>query len=287
MQRILKGAPNTIQTTLLVGEVLTDSSTAVTVTVIRDDGTVLVTDAATTHPSTGVYQYTLTPTHTSRVDVLTAQWTATIAGEEMTLETFVEVVGGFYFTLADARASDADLVSTTKYTTAQIREARDEVEDECETICGVSFVRRYRRVTLSGDGCATLLLPNLFVRSVFGISVGGVALTEDELADVVVEDIGRVYWRSGVFAQDRLNVDVMYEHGFDAPPSDVRRAALTRLQHRLFAKHTAVPDRATAFVAGEGGNFSLATPGKGGSETGIPEVDATYARHNYHVPSVA
>jgi hypothetical protein len=55
------------------------------------------------------------------------------------------------------------------------------------------------------------------------------------------------------------------------------------LRSLLTAQRSGIPDRATAFVAAEGGNFTLATPGRNGYETGIPEVDATLKRWKFSV----
>lgn len=291
MQRILQGSSTTIQNTFYVAELPTDSSTAVTIEVLRDNGDVLIaagTAAAAGAALDGTYSYTLTPSHTSRVDILTAYWTGTIGGTLVTLKTFVEVVGGHYFTIAQARASDADLVDTSKYTTAQIVEARDEVEDECESITGVAWVRRYAKVRLSGAGTSALILPDMETRQVFSVTVDGTAFTSTELADIIVPTSGLIHRDTlGVFTLGASNVVVAYEHGHDEPPSDLRRAALIRLKHRLFASKSGIPDRATSFSSSEGGTFALATAGKGTSYTGIPEVDAVYGRYRIVVPAIA
>lgn len=291
MERILKGSPTTIQTTFYVGEEPTDADGDVTVEVVRENGDVLVAagSAASAGASgDGIYAYQLTPTELDRVDILTARWSGTFSGIDVTLQTEYEVVGGFYFTLADARASDSALVSTTKYTMAQIVEARDEVEDECESITGVAWVRRYGVAYLNGKDRAAVIVPDMQVRQVFSVEVDGVAYTSDELADLALPTTGIITRRTlGVFTAGAANVVVRYEHGHDAPPSDLRRAALRRLQHRLFATKSAIPDRATTYTAGEGGTFGLATAGRGGSWTGIPEVDAVYDRYRVVVPAIA
>lgn len=290
MSRILKGAGSTITATFYIDEGDIDSTTDVTIEVLRENGDVLVPSGTATNAGAaadGTYSFTLDPSLTARVDVLTARWTATIGGEEMTLETQEEIVGGFYFTIAAARASSSDLVSTTKYTVEQLAEARDEVEDECETITKVAWVERYRHVTLSGTGHPRIVLPDNKPREIFSLTVGGVAFTSDELADLYLDPWGVLARRNGCFPRGIGNIDVIYAHGYDRPLSDIRRAALIRLKNLLFADKSGIPDRAVSFVAGPGGNFTLATAGKGSSETGIPDVDAAYGRHPHNRPVFA
>jgi hypothetical protein len=73
------------------------------------------------------------------------------------------------------------------------------------------------------------------------------------------------------------------EYGLPAGLEDVKRAGLIRLRSLLTAENSGIPDRAVSFVAAEGGNFTLATAGRNGYETGIPEVDATLSRYRYRI----
>lgn len=288
MDRIPRGSANTIQARFSVDEAPLDSSIPVTIEVVRDNGDVVVPAGTATNTGAvgdGLYEFTLLPSHTGLVDILTARWTATLGGEAMTLETRVEVVGGFYFTLADGRASDDALADTVKYPTARLAEARDEVEDECEDITNVAWVRRYAKVTLSGDGSNNLVLPHYMVRSVRSIVDGDTtAWTAPQLAALRVSDSGVLSAaRTGAipFAFGDRNLTVIYEHGYDQPPADLRRASIIRFRSFVFATKSGIPDRATSFVAAEGGNFTLSTPGRAGTPTGIPEVDAAYNRHDH------
>jgi hypothetical protein len=83
------------------------------------------------------------------------------------------------------------------------------------------------------------------------------------------------------------NIRVAYEHGFERCPPEIKRAALTRLRHRLNFNKTGIPDRATSFAIAEGGTFSLSSAGP--LATGIPEVDAVLQRpaYNFRAPAVA
>ncbi len=294
MDRVLKGSASTIGATFFVDEQPLDSTVDVTIEVVRDNGDVLVPAGTATQAGAaadGRYEFTLLPAHSGRVDRLTALWTATLNGYVMTLETQVEVVGAFYFTLAAARASDTALASTSKYTTPQLAEARAEVEDECEAITKVAWVERYRRFQFSGRVRRHLVLPDVRIREVFSLSIDGVAYGEDELADL--RGFGANGWglltrkTGGLFGSCDVDVDIAYSHGYDQPTSDIRRAALIRIQNRLFAENSGIPDRATSFSSGDGGTFSLTTAGKGGSETGVPDVDAVYRRHIHDRPVFA
>src|ERR1051326_666530 len=113
----------------------------VTVGVTKADGTVVVAAGAATTgtgPAPGVY--TLAAASNQSLELLTASWRLT---DGTVFTTLVEVVGGFYFTIDDARSSDPPLADTGKYPDADIDERRREVEEEIEDICDRSFVPRY------------------------------------------------------------------------------------------------------------------------------------------------
>ncbi|MGR6999940.1 hypothetical protein ACU686_20660 [Yinghuangia aomiensis] len=69
---------------------------------------------------------------------------------------------------------------------------------------------------------------------------------------------------------------VDYTYGFPELPADARRAALLRIRDVLLSRDNAIPDRATSFQITDGGSYTLATAGRAGYETGLPEVDAVY-----------
>ena len=259
---------------------------AVTAGVTRADGTeVLAAGSATTSGGTGVYLRALTAAQTALLGQLTATWTD--AGDSSTHTTTVEVVGGYYFSLAEARAADTTLADDTRYPDATVLRFRQQVEVECEEICGQAFVPRYRRVRVDGNGSNGLLLPDPRARAVRSLRIySGIAYqaySADELADLVVTDAGEVLRSSGaVFPSGDDNILVEYEHGWDAPPADLKEAALTRLRYRLTAARSAIPDRATSMQTEGGMTFRLDRPDR--RKTGIPEVDATYGRYSATSP---
>ncbi len=282
MERVLAGVTATLQVTFYGDETAVNADGAVTVTITRPDGTALVTNAATTKPpsTTGIYQYaTSRPT----VDILKAVWTGTFSGQVQSLTTYIEFVGGYIFALGEGRASDASLADTVKYPTTKLRDRRDEVEADFAKITGRSFTPRFGRVALDGDASAWLMLPQYGVTNLLSITVDGVALTAPELALCTVSLPGVLFRDSG-WSEGSQNVIVEYQYGDPYPPDDIRREALIYFRTLLHAPHSGTPDRATSFIAENGGQFTLATPGRAGFETGVPSVDAVLERHTVDPP---
>ena len=289
-QRILRGVSATLswQNVGGDGEVAAPSG-AVTVGVTRDDGTVLVAPgAATTGTGSGPRTYALAASDNTLLDLLTATWTD--AGDGSTHTTYVEVVGGYYFSIAEARASDATLADAAKYPDATIVEVRREVEEEFERICDVAFVPRYGSQIVSGTNQSSFLLDQNAVRSVRSVwsysdTTNYTAWTATEIASLHTED-GRVTSRTGVpFTYGAVNLRIAYEHGLSRPPAEVKRAALQRLRDRLNQAKTGIPDRATSFAVAEGGTYRLDQAGP--YKTGMPNVDATLARWSHRIPGIA
>lgn len=293
MKRILKNTAATLQATFYSDEATVDADGAVTVTITKADGTVLVNAAAASHvgaAGSGLYQYVLAPQAT--LEQLTASWSGTFSTIPQTVTSGVEIVGGTLFSLAEARASDASLADTTKYPTSALAAARTEVEEEFEHICGVNFFPRYRRITLDGSGTAAIWIADplpLAIRSVKTLATDGTptSFTAAELAAIRLSRTGRIERVTGEFASGSSNIIVEYESGFSFVPDSVRRAGLLRLRSRLNLHKSAIPDRATSFSIGEGGTYRLDTAGP--LATGLPEVDAVLSRPgiNFRSPSVA
>ncbi len=285
-QRILQGVAGTLQVTLLdYTGAAADASGALTVKVTRADGTTLVAaGTATVHGTTGVYTGALTPAQTATLDLLTATWTD--AGDGSVTVTTHEIVGGFYFSIADARASDTSLTNATKYPDALILTTRQEVEEECEKICDVAFTSRYRRIALDGDGTNQLILPDNQIRTIRSIRVYSdlatatyTAFTSTQLANVFIDPDNRIERTDYAwFDEGRGNIVIEYEHGYNRPAADLKRASLIRLRSRLNAALTGIPDRATSFTSAEGGTYRLARTSA--YKTGIDEVDGTYERYS-------
>jgi hypothetical protein len=271
MQRIARARSATLTQTFYENGVPTDPSPdAATVTITRDDGTVIVTDAATVNAGTGVASYTLTPDDTANLDLLTVTWTAEFGGSEQTYTDTVEIVGGFLFTVAQAKA----LSGLASKTTQQIIDARTLVETALEDACGVAFVPRYQRESLSGLGFTQAILSMPRVTAVRSLTLNGAVVTD--AASVVPSGSGAIHYPAG-FTRGFGNYEVAYEHGWPSPPPRVSQAALRWARSILI--DGPIDDRYTS-VSNEVGTFALATPGLRGSVSGLPEVDATIAAYS-------
>lgn len=285
-QRILQGraATLTFNNTDFNG-VTADAVGTMTVGIVGLDGTeILAAGSATTHGATGVYQRALTAAQTADLNQLTVTWTDSGGGDTVTT---VDIVGGYYFSVQEARASDQTLGGQAAYTDADVIRVRQEVEEECERITGRAFVPRFARAILSGRGTSYVFLPTGDLRSVRQVLNDGTALTGPEIAGLVLTEHGAIMHDTGVFTLGFGSVVIDYEYGWDSPPADLKRAALTRLRHRLNMAKSGIPDRAVSFTQEGGGTFSVATPGMRGAHTGIPDVDEVYDAYALNVPVVA
>lgn len=293
--RVAKTAAATLPHIFDVDETPTNSTTSVTVAVTDALGVSVASGAATQDTAnTGRYTFPL-PTQ-AQLSTLTVAWSATIAGAAVVETDTVEVCGGFLFSLREARNSDPALANAKKYTTQDLIDARQAVEEECELICSRAFVPRYRRVVLNGTGVSDLALPDCGDELVAGILLRGVrtirsatvaprigqtsvALTAGQLAALAVTSDGILRRTdANIWPEGLSNVVVEYEFGNDGPPADLKRASLLRLRSQLNLSTSGIPDRATSFTAADGGTYRLSLPEA--YKTGIPEVDGRYARYS-------
>jgi hypothetical protein len=294
LTRVLKTAGATLSRTVYVDETKTDVTGNMTVTVTRRDGTVVAAQSAivASHGTTGVYTYNLpggpTPatSATWQLDALTVTWTGILAGSAVSLTDDVEVVGGFYFGLAEARGSDASLADPVKYPTATLARTRVQVEQEAEEIMQRAWVPRFRRVLLDGTGTSSLVAPDANIRTLRSAAwswVTGQALvpvTGSNLSAIVVGGNSVLTQPYGLpWPIGTGNVLLEYEYGEDQPPEEIRQAAMTRLRSRCNVNRSTIPDRVSSYTTSDGvtaNTFRLSMPGAW--STGIPEVDAVYAR---------
>lgn len=289
LTRIQRNTAGTISHTFEVDETPLDSSTTVTYAVVDATGTAVV-DGNATQAGAGTYAAVLAGQ--AALKACTVTWTGTIAGAVTVQTTFVEIVGGHFFSLAQGRASDDSLADTDRYPLADLAAARLEVEAECEHICDRAMVPRYARVVLDGSGTDELLLrhpgPDRSVgdvRTVRSVRMADspdgtfTAFTAGELADLAVAPDGTLRRTGGdAFTEGRANVVVEYEYGLDQPPVDLVRQALVRFRSTLNINKSGVPDRASSFTLADGGTFRLDMPGP--FKTGVPTVDAAYGRYS-------
>lgn len=266
----------------------------VTVDITREStGAAVVTDGATSGTGAAARTYTLAADNTADLDVLTVTWSGTVSAADVTITQTCEVVGDWLFTIDEARAAHADLTEAD-YPDATVQAIRERITEWFEQICGVSFVERYRRVVVSGDGSCELLLPGAMrvsaLRRAEERAAGAAswtALSADDLADVLVEPYGLlVRETTGVWTSGRRNWRLCYEHGWEQVPEAIKHAAIRVLLSQVFPTNHS--DRALS-ETNQMGTFRLAAPDarQWGRWFGLPLVDATLAQYSERVPAFA
>lgn len=292
--RILRSQAATLSHTFEVDELPTDPTGTPTYAVVDANGDSVASGNATVVGSASG-RVTAALAAQSQLKRGTIAWTATVNGSATTEYDHFEIVAGFYFSLKQGRDSDESLSSSERYSTEDLRAKRDEVEQECETICDRAFFPRYDRVLLDGTGSNRLVLrmsdPERSVADIRTIRRISVAPDADEdfvdfdageLAGVVPMPDGTLIRTDGnVFTEGFGNVVVEFEYGLDRPPSDLVTASLTRLRSRLNLNKSGIPDRASSYSMGEFGTYRLDMPDS--YKTGLPEVDAIYSRYSRRV----
>lgn len=272
---------STLSHTFYVGETATAATGTPTYAIVDANGTAVSSGNATIVTTT----VTAPLAGQSALSTLTVTWSATVAGSARSEVDYVEIVGGFFFSTAEGRASDSALSSTAKYTTADIEQRRLEVEVECEEICDRAFVPRYRRLVLDGNDTGDLVLGDFDIRTIRRVAMAPTKsgtftdLTGTQLTALApLEDRTLRRTDGNVWTAGNSNIIVEYEYGLNRPPADLVWAAKQRLRTRLTMANSPVPDRAISFQVADGGSYRLSTPDA--YKTGIPDVDAVYARYS-------
>lgn len=286
MQRIVRGQSATLTHTFYSDGVATDPSPdTATVTITREDGTAIVTGAATTNAGTGIVSYTLTPAQTALVDILTVAWTATFGGQSQVFTDIVEVAGGVLFTIAEARAV-TPLSNATTFPTSRIVDMRTMIEQAIEAELGYSTVPRYYAERLAGTGTTVLRIGRPLFGNVPGTSISidttirAATIDDADLTatDVLPEMAGLYYGAGWTFG--RRNVIVRYESGAQYPPERLRRAAIRQAKRWLV--DGPIDDRATS-MSNDDGTFALVTPGIRGIQFDVPELTAAVQQYSLQV----
>jgi len=282
--RILKGATGA---TLSWQPVDSDGEPAdpggtVTVAVTRADGTT-VTVGAVQGATTAARTVTVAAAQLTSVDWLTAVWSVDAV---VMAETLTEVAGGTIGSLAELGLSQPTLNGES---TPNKLQARREVEDMFTDALHRAPFPRFFVERVSGHGRDRLVVtwPDLrrvlWCRLYDGDGSSYTALTAGELSAIVeaapnsavmVRTDGQV-WPCG-----RLNVEIAYEHGIDAP-GDLRRMMHHAVRAQVTGNKTGISDRAMSYQPPEGGNVTLATPGLSIWVTGIPGIDETIKRYKH------
>jgi hypothetical protein len=237
---VVVGRSATIGLQLYDDETRVESSTPVTVEVVRADGTEVVPAAtATTASGVGLYQAAMTPAQLDEVDVLTATWAFTLDGVAQTRRTVVEVIGAHYFELAELRSLPG-LGDPGRFPTAKLAEKRTEAQDEIERELGVALVERFASVTRSTAGCRRLRLRH-FARRLLSGAMGGTAFTPEQVEAMSIDEDGNLEWSAGWFVGD---VVLRFAHGYSTSPApELRDIALELARMRVLGWRSSLPDQ--------------------------------------------
>jgi hypothetical protein len=260
----------------------------VTVGVVRSDQTELVAPGTATSVSGVSRTLTLTAAQTAQLDRLTVTWTASAVTVGTTV---VDLVGAPYLTVAELRAFEPSLVDATTNPVDRLVRARLEVEDMFERSIGtLAFVPRFGVAQVDNrNGSNVVRLPHYFMRLVRWVKYGpgdGTLYDFDpvELGYVAADPAGIATLNPGSWPQGRLLVG--YEHGMDAPPSEVKRQAALATRRQMNQHKSQVDARATTYQSVEGGTVGLATPGLGPWVTGVPSIDELLKSYRVRYPSM-
>ncbi len=276
--RIIKGSTYILNSPGFVGDdgqTPTNCSSAPSCAVVREDGTALTSAVVSqANTGTGVYQAAITTTHTAALDWLQITWTGTMAtGQVQVYRDVVEVVGAHYVTIPELRAQPG-LSDTSKYPVALMREMRDEFESMVENVCSTAFVRRYQRDRIDGNGRKSLGLSRRNPRAVIAVTINGTVAAET--FDLYPQ--GMIVRRATTFplpdsTNGYRNIGAAYEHGYDAPPPQLKRQALKVIRADLLAYNSGVPDNAISQTF-DGTTIRYSTPDPArGRPTGILSLD--------------
>lgn len=263
----------------------------VTVGIVDGNGdTVVASGTATTNNADGTYTYQLADQ--TDPNFLTVTWTRSDGNGDLVDE--VEVVGGRLFTEAAFRAhNDDQFTSTTRYPDAAIAAARTSASQALEMWTGQSWVPRYCRVQLSGNGEHALYMGDANPRTAAGkplhrpgrmrhihrllsATVSGSSVTVGN----VVADRSILYRTDGTWTRgttsNPLNVTVEYVYGHAYPVDGVDRIAMLVAADLL--RESILSNRATTW-SDELGTYRFETPGRAGNVSTNPEVNEWVKTH--------
>lgn len=275
--RVLRTAKATLSRSFYLDEVEESATGSVAVTARRLDGTTV--DARDAVPDgEGGYSYEFPGLDV--LDELVVSWSLSLGGDAMVLDQDrIEVVGGFYFGLAEGRDVDRALSDAVKFPTAKLIEKRTEAETEAERLTGQAWVPRFCRETVSAYGQRALQLRWPNIRSIRSVTVAGVGYAPSALASLRLAPAGLLI-REALWPDRRESIVVEYEHGHDVPNPEIKRAAKIRFKSLMLEASSALPDRAERVVTVDSSGGSTVYSSPTAEKTGIPAVDAVYGRYH-------
>lgn len=281
---ILRDAAETLSITVYSGETATDATAGTpTIEIVDEAGTTVVASTATTSAGSGVYTYDLAGQ--SDLKRLTATWSGTW-GSAMSFTTQHEIVGGFLTTPAEVRAMDSIDGETAAYPLADIVQAITWATEIIDTYCGGSFVYRYQRDVLDGNNQQTILLTKMYPQKILAGSIGGVALTAQQITDLNKYKSGEIALKDDVWEYNNPGGQVIIEYEYGrakTPPPDIAWACRTLARYWLIEQNSRIPSNALS-VSNEFGNVSLSQPGMN-KPSELPAVNTVLNRHRDRGPT--
>lgn len=231
----------------------------ITIGIVDANGAeVVASGTAVVDNSDGTYEYTLAKQ--TSVKLLIATWSVS-GGADFT--TYIEVVGSELFNETQLRAFDNDAIPST-ITDADIAATHDRVADYLENATGRSWIRRYNRAKLCGNGGRSVYLSD-------GVSVTSAGyplnrpgsgqdiirvISADDGTAKTVGDIqvgtlsGELALTDGTWTKattgDPFNVVVEYEYGNPYPDGAVDRVAMLIAQQWITSSR--IPSSAASFT---------------------------------------
>lgn len=195
------------------------------VDVLDPSDVAVVTDAAPTRVSQGVYRYVFTPALDAPLGVWQARWTGTINGAPVESSDPFEVVEAGTVGFDTDLLATVDDVSTLLGVTLDAAQS-DRVERLLAMASGVarSFTRQHLShvtddtITVRGVRDALLVLPERPVTAVSQVTVAGDVV--DPAGYYTSSDALRLMFGE-LWGSPDLEVTVTYSHGFDPVPADV------------------------------------------------------------------
>lgn len=255
----------------------------VTYTVVDANGVSVTSGTATKSGSGATTIYTFSLAIQTAVRSLTVTWTRSDTTAFQTDQ--IEIVRSQLFTESQARKfgqkdnMTGPLSLEAEYPDAVIADERWRIGELLESWTGISWIPRYRRFVMSGNGGYVLSVPDREVRTLIAATVGGSAVN---VANVEVDPEGLLWRTDGIWTYPTVgnvrNVVVEYEYGMPQIVDGVDRIALIMLKDRLTP--TDISDRALSATS-EFGTVALAQPGgPHDNRTGWPEVNMWLKTHD-------
>jgi len=270
LQRILAGSTTPVLRARLYdqdGDTIINAEGA-TCTITRADGTVVATGRATTiDDATDELNCELTTAEAVTLDVLTAAWTL---GGTVRATTHHRVVGGFIYSLTALR----ERRGLESFPTATLLAERDRITDLIEEHTGLVWCPQFDIEEFIGHGTYRHVMVGRPVRTIRSITIDETAVDLTS-ADIDVDPVSGVI--SGAWFCGLCSIGV--EHGTDAPPADLRDAALTASADRLLRSSNTISARARSITNDMGITQQLSYAGED-HPTGLDEVDAVIVKHS-------